>query len=111
MKLLLDECVDWRLLRDLDAYDTRTVKQLGWEQVKNGALLRLAASEFDVFLTVDSNLEYQQNISDLDLAVIVLRSRTTRLRDLRELLPSLHDALRSFRAGEFLTLHWRDPSK
>lgn len=110
MKVLLDECVDWRLLRDLTAYETRTVKQLGWEHVKNGALLKLAASEFDVFLTVDSNLEYQQNISDLDLAVIVLRGRTTRLPDLRELLPLLHNALRSLRVGEFLTLNWRERS-
>ena len=49
MKVLVDECVDWRLLRDLRAYDARTVKQLGWEHVQDGSLLRLAAVEFDVF--------------------------------------------------------------
>ena len=59
MRLLIDECVDWRLLRDLNDYDVKTVKQLGWENVRNGALLRLAATQFDVFLTVDSNLSYQ----------------------------------------------------
>jgi hypothetical protein len=108
MKLLLDECVDWRLLRDLNDYEVRTVKQLGWENVKNGALLRLAAMEFDVFLTVDNNLPYQQNAVRFELAVIVLHGRTTRLGDLRELLPALHDALRKPRIGEFTVLNWRN---
>jgi hypothetical protein len=52
MKILLDECVDWRLLRDLGPHDVRTVRQLGWAKIKNGALLKLAAAEFDVFVTV-----------------------------------------------------------
>jgi hypothetical protein len=108
MKLLIDECVDWRLLRDLGGYHTKTVKQLGWEKIKNGSLLRLAAAQFDVFVTVDSNLPYQQNLEHLALAVIVLRGRTTRLADLRELLPLLRDALETPRAGEFRILSWRE---
>ncbi len=109
MKVLLDECVDWRLLRDLSDHEVRTVKQVGWEKIKNGALLRLAAANhFDVFLTVDSNLPYQQNAPSVEIAVIVLRGRTTRLPDLRELLRSLHDALKSPRVGEFQILSWRD---
>ena len=108
MKLLLDECVDWRLLRDLAGHDVKTVKQLGWENVKNGALLRLAASQFDVFLTVDNNLPHQQNAATFDLAVIVLRGRTTRLSDLRDLLPALRRALQNPRRGEFQIVSWRD---
>ena len=108
MRLLLDECVDWRLLRDLSDHDVRTVKQLGWEKVKNGALLRLASSQFDFFLTVDSNLPHQQNVASFDIAVIVLRGRTTRLLDLRQLLPALLEALKSPRRGEFQILSWRD---
>jgi predicted nuclease of predicted toxin-antitoxin system len=108
MKLLLDECVDWRLLRDLGSYDVKTVKQLGWENVKNGALLRLATTQFDVFVTVDSNLPYQQNAGSLAIAIIVLRARTTRLPDLRKLLPALHAALAAPRVGEFEILSWRD---
>jgi hypothetical protein len=108
MRLLLDECVDWRLLRELDRYETKTVKQLGWEHVKNGALLRLAATEFDVFVTVDSKLPYQQNAAKLELAVIVLRGRTTRLADLLHLVPMLHDTLKEPRFGEFEILSWRD---
>lgn len=107
MKLLIDECVDWRLLRDLGDYEVKTVKQVGWEKVKNGALLQLAATQFDVFITVDSNLPYQQNAARLGLAVIVLRARTTRLPDLRELLPALRRALETPRVGEFQILSWR----
>ena len=65
MKVLLDECVDWRLLRGLPGHDVKTVKQLGWENVKNGELLRLVAAEFDVFITVDKDLPHQQNIARL----------------------------------------------
>jgi len=108
MKVLLDECVDWRLLRDLPLHDVRTVKQAGLERLKNGTLLTHAAADFDVLITVDQNLPYQQNAARFELAVIVLRGRTTRLPDLRELLPLLHDALQTPRRGKFQILDWRD---
>jgi predicted nuclease of predicted toxin-antitoxin system len=108
MKLLLDECVDWRLLRDLPGFEVQTVKQLGWEHVKNGALLQLAATQFDVFVTVDKDLPYQQNVRDLPIAVIILRARTTRLPDLQMLVPSLLKALATPHAGTFQVLSWRD---
>jgi predicted nuclease of predicted toxin-antitoxin system len=72
MKVLVDECVDWRIIRVLPEHDVRTVKQLGWEEVNDGSLLARAAAEFDVFLTVDTKLPYQQNIAALDIAVVVL---------------------------------------
>jgi predicted nuclease of predicted toxin-antitoxin system len=108
MRILVDECVDWRILRDLTDYDAKTVKQLGWEHIEDGALLSLAASEFDVFLTVDKDLPHEQNITSFDIAVIVLRGRTTRLVDLRELLVPLHDALRNAWPRELQILNWRD---
>jgi hypothetical protein len=108
MRLLLDECVDWRLLREFAGHDAKTVKQLGWETVKNGALLRLVAAEFDVFLTVDKNLPHQQDITGLDLAVLVLRGRTTRLTDLLELLPLVRASLLNPQFGRFQILSWRD---
>lgn len=98
MRVLLDECVVRRLLRDLADHDTKTVKQLGWTMVRYGALLELAASQFDVFVAVDANLPAQQNLRRLDLAVIVLHGRTTRLADLRALLPRLRTALEPVRA-------------
>jgi hypothetical protein len=108
MRVLLDECVDWRLLREMTDHDVRTVKQLGWEHVKNGKLLQLAAAHFDVFVTVDSNLPYQQNVEDLDLAVIILRGRTTRLPDLRPLLPRLRALIAAPHPGRFEILSWHD---
>ncbi len=108
MKVLLDECVDWRLLRELSEHETKTVRQAGWEQMKNGALLRLAAGAFDVFLSVDKNLPGQQNVSELHLAVIVLRGKTTRLSDLLDLLPLLRAELQNPHFGKFVVLSWRD---
>jgi predicted nuclease of predicted toxin-antitoxin system len=108
MRLLLDECVDWRLLRDLPEHSVKTLKQVGWEKIDDGALLRLAASQFDVFVTVDKDLPFQQNVAAYPLAVIILRGRTTRLPDLRVLIPLLQQALETPRLGEFQTLSWRD---
>jgi predicted nuclease of predicted toxin-antitoxin system len=108
MRILLDECVDWRLLRDLTDYDAKTVKQVGWQKLKNGALLNAAASEFDVFVTVDKDMPTEHSAVDPRLAVIVLRGRTTRLSDLRELLGELGAALREPRFGQFEIVSWRD---
>ena len=108
MRLLIDECVDWRLLRDLRDHDVRTVKQAGWEKLDDGSLLRRASAEFDVFLTVDKDLPEQQDIAKFKIAVIILRARTTRLSDLRELLAGLHDALTSPKRGTVHILDWRD---
>jgi len=108
MRVLVDECVDWRIARDLARHDARTVKQLGWQELKDGSLLARATAEFDVFLTVDTKLPYQQNIAVLDIAVIVLRGRTTRLADLRELLDRLQEALNTARRGEVTVIGWLD---
>jgi predicted nuclease of predicted toxin-antitoxin system len=108
MRILVDECVDWRILRDLKDHDAKTVKQLGWEHIDDGALLALAAAQFDVFLTVDKDLPREQNIASFDIAVVVLRARTTRLVDLRELLVLLREALRNARPRELQILSWRD---
>lgn len=110
MRILVDECVDWRIVRDLPGHYVRTVKQLGWEHTKDGALLALAANQFDVFLTVDKDLPGEQHIPSLNIAVVVLRGRTTRLVDLRALLEPLHEALAHARPGELTVLSWRDLS-
>jgi len=108
MRLLIDECVDWRLLRDLDSYAPKSIKQLGWEHHDDGELLRLASSEFDVFLTVDKDLPQQQNLTRFNIAVVILRARTTRLTDLRALLPLLRDTLDHAKPGEAYVVSWRD---
>jgi predicted nuclease of predicted toxin-antitoxin system len=108
MRILLDECVDWRLLRELPEHEAKTVKQLGWEHIDDGTLLSVAAQQFDVLVTVDKDLPNEQDVSAFHIAVIVLRARTTRLVDLRELLGLLHHALRRADAGSLQVLSWRD---
>ena len=87
MRIFLDECVDWRLARDIVGHEVKTARQMGWTTIKNGELLALAAASFDVFVTVDRNLSFQQNLPAYSIAVLVLSARTNRLADLRPLVP------------------------
>ena len=87
MRLLLDESVPVRLRRSLPSHSVKTVVEMGWGGVKNGALLAFAANEFDTFLTVDKNLPYQRNVANLPVAVIVLEAYSN---ELGALLPLVH---------------------
>jgi len=86
MKLLIDECIDRKLAREFVGYEVKTVPQMGWAGTKNGKLLALAAAEFDIFITVDRNLSFQQNLPEFDIAVIVLQASSNRLADLKPLI-------------------------
>jgi hypothetical protein len=99
VKVLLDECIDWRLSREIVGHDVKTAREMGWATIKNGELLRLASEHFDVFVTVDRNLSFQQNLSSLSIAVLVLRARSNRLADLKALVPGLLNAINSARSG------------
>jgi len=87
------------LRRELHGHDVKTVEEAGWPGVKNGELLRLAAKGFDVLLTVDRNLEYQQNFSGLTLAVIVVDAASNDVAVLRPLMPAVREALPKARPG------------
>lgn len=100
MRLLLDECVPKRLKRELPGHDVKTVQDMGWAGIKNGALLELADGQFDALLTVDQGLEYQQNLSGLTISVVVLLAASNDVDDLRPLLSGLEQALADLRAGE-----------
>jgi hypothetical protein len=93
MRILLDECVDRRLARDLIGHEVRTVSQMGWAGTLDGDLLLLVTEAFDVFITVDRNLPFQQNLTVLDLAVLVLEARSSRLADLQLLAPMILEAI------------------
>jgi hypothetical protein len=99
LKVLLDECIDWRLGRDIVGHEVRTARQMGWSAIKNGELLELATRDFDVFITVDRNLAFQQNLGSFSIAVLVLRAKSNRLADLRPLIPNLLAAIKSARPG------------
>ena len=100
MKILLDECVDQRFRRDLFGHDVVTVQESGWAGKKNGELLALAAKTYQVFITVDRNLYFQQNSSALSIAVLVLVARTNRLADLRPLVQDVLSELSVLKPGQ-----------
>lgn len=93
MKLLLDECVDRRLAKHLTGLSVRTVAEMGWSGIKNGQLLALAQAEFDVLITVDRNLAFQQHLPKFSVAVLLIVAPSNRLADLVALVPSIIAAL------------------
>ena len=104
MKLLLDECLDWRLRRDLPGHEVKTVQEMGWDGIKIGRLLALAERDFQVFITGDRNLSFQQNVPSLALAVVVLKAESIRLVHTRPLMPKLLAMLPSLKPGQIVSI-------
>ncbi len=100
MRVLLDECVDRRLAREITGHEVTTVPDAGWASAKNGDLLALAQTNFDAFVTVDRNLSFQRRLPTFSIAVVILRARTNRLVDLRPLIPKLLEVLPMAKRGE-----------
>ena len=102
MRLLLDECVPKRLKRELLGHEVKTVQDMGWAGIKNGALLKLADTQFDALLTVDQGIEYQHNFSGLKISIVVMLAASNDVDDLRPLLPGVEEALANLRTGEIM---------
>ena len=102
MRLLLDECVPARLRKALPSHEVSTVGLEGWSGIKNGKLLALAAAGFDALVTVDKNLPYQQNMTTLPIAVLVLDAKSNELPYLLPLLPALEAVLKSLVKGSYV---------
>ena len=92
MRILLDECLPRRLNQELVGHDARTVPEMGWASKRNGELLALASGQFDIFLTADRNLSYQQDVSGFDIAVVVVVARSNNIDELRPLVPQVLEA-------------------
>jgi hypothetical protein len=99
VRVLLDECIDWRFAREIVGHEVKTARQMGWTAIKNGELLGLASRHFDVFVTVDRNLSFQQNLAAFQIGVVVLEGRSNRLADLRPLAPRAIAAIERVRPG------------
>jgi predicted nuclease of predicted toxin-antitoxin system len=104
MKLLFDECVPKKLKRAINEHEVLTVSEMSWRGVKNGKLLALAAHEFDVFVTVDQNMGYQQNLDLLPLPIIVLEATSNRLKDLLPLVEKLKSELQSLKPKTYVVV-------
>jgi predicted nuclease of predicted toxin-antitoxin system len=106
MKVLLDECLPKRLKRELRGHDISTVQEMGWAGVKNGALLSLIQDAgFEVFLTIDGSLKYQQNLRGINFAITLLRALDNTFDTLRMLMPEVMDAMKTIKAGEFVHIN------
>lgn len=100
MRLLLDESLPYRLKTVFPGHQVNTVTEMGWKSLSNGELLARASGLFRVFLTADRRLQYQQNVVQFDIAVIVLMARRNRFEDYEPLIPRLLEALTRIRPGE-----------
>jgi len=101
MRILIDECLNWRLGRALTGHFAVSAQKMGWRGVKNGRLLTLAVENgFDVFLTGDRNLAFQQDTTEFSLAIVVLEAEGIQLhhtlplmRKVLALLPTLQPGM------------------
>lgn len=100
MRILIDECLDWRLCRALPGHDCSSVQKMGWGGLTNGALLQGAEREFDVFVTGDRNLSFQQNVAMFNIAVVVLHADSTQLAHTLPLMSELLMILADLEPGE-----------
>lgn len=101
MRILIDECLNWRLSRALAGHYAVSVQKMGWSGIKNGRLLELAVeNSFDAFLTGDRNLSFQQNLVDASIAVIVLESDGIQLHHTLPLMPQVLALLPSLKPGQ-----------
>lgn len=89
MHIQLDEDLPRRLAELLVGHEVSTVQRRGWSGIKNGQLLGLAGPEFDVFLTMDRNLEFQQNLAGLPIAVLVVEAVSNRIEHLAPMVPAI----------------------
>lgn len=106
MKVLIDECAPEALKAFLakQGHDPLTVQEAGWAGKHNGELLKLAEGHFDAFVTVDTNLRYQQKLEGRRLAVVILAYSSNRLQVLRQYFPACALALTSIKPGEVVQL-------
>src|SRR2546425_4459641 len=102
MKVLRDECVAWPMHTLLAGHDCTTVQRRGWGGIENGDLVRRAETEFDLFITSDQNLRYQQNLAGRRLPILELS--TNKLRRIQAAASLIQSAVASIRPGEFRQL-------
>ena len=100
MRVLLDNCVPWRLAKECHGHQVASVIDLGWDTLEDAPLLDVMSGKFDVLVTVDKSMPFQQRLHDRPLALIVLRAKTNRLVDLLPLVPGLLRAIGEIKPGE-----------
>jgi len=102
MKILLDECVPWPAHKLLEEHECKTAQQCGWSGVTNGELLSRAEKDFDLFITADQNIRYQQNLANRKIAILELS--TNDLRRIQRAAELIKTAIHNLKPSEFLRL-------
>ena len=102
MRVLLDECLPKTLKQEFQKYQVFTVPEMGWAGKTNGELIRLAKEKFDVFITIDQNLQYQQNLKESEMTIILLRVKNNRSETFKPLVSKIKDALKTVDHGRFI---------
>ena len=102
MNILLDECVPWPMHKLLAGHICTTAQRRGCGGIKNGELLRLAEGEFDLFITSDQGIQYQQNLAGRRIAILELS--TNKLRRLTAAAELIRSTVAAMNAGEFRRL-------
>ena len=102
MKLLLDECVTRHLKRDFPGHEVHTVEDAGFKGLENGDLLKAASVAYEVLITVDRNLPYQQNIAGLNIAILILAAKRNSYVRLNHLIPRALSALQTMKVGDVI---------
>ena len=102
MRILLDECVPWPMHKLLAAHSCSTVQDLGWGGIKNGDLLQRAEGEFDLFITSDQNIRYQQNLAGRRIAILELS--TNDIERIQAANALVKDAIEKMQGNEFVQL-------
>ena len=101
MRILLDECIPRNLKMHLASHDCVSVPEAGWTGVKNGELLNLAErAGFQLLLTLDGGIEYQQNLTARRISILLIGSKSNRLADLQPLVAEILQVLESIQPGE-----------
>src|SRR5438132_8417 len=104
MNVLLDECMPKKLKREFQGHFVSTVTETGWSGKKNGELLSLAERKFDVFVRVDQNLDYQQNIRRFKIAIVLLKAKDNDIDTLRSFMPKVRQILESLEKGRIFKI-------
>ena len=104
MKILIDECVPKKIKTSFPLHECTTVQEAGLGGKQNGDLLVFAEGKFDVFLTVDKGIRYQQNLSGRKISVLLVRAKSNDIDDILPHVPACLAALRSIRPGEVVLI-------
>jgi predicted nuclease of predicted toxin-antitoxin system len=105
MRILFDKGVPVGLRRSLSHYTVTTVHDRGWDELENGDLLKIAQDQFDILITTDSNIKYQQRLTEYDIALIVLRAFNTKLESYLPLIPEIETVLMTIQPGEVVYIY------